>query len=191
MPQKLRAVAVLAITVGALLPVLFSGCTASQVRRQRQLPAPVLPSPPAPPRIEQRGIASWYGPGFQGRSTASGEHYNQDALTAAHRTLPLGSQVEVTNLANGQSVWVRINDRGPFVRGRVIDLSRGAARKIGMMKRGVSRVQIQRLSAQHTQRTRLAATRLRDSSTKRAARVPHTPMRRARSKSFFARLWPF
>jgi rare lipoprotein A len=86
------------------------------------------------------GIASWYGPGFHGRPTANGERFNQNALTAAHRTLPFGTRVKVTNLRNGQSVVVRINDRGPFTGGRVIDLSAGAARAIGIHSSGVGNV---------------------------------------------------
>ena len=78
------------------------------------------------------GMASWYGPGFQGRRTASGEIFNTNALTAAHRTLPFGTRVRVVNKRNGRSVVVRINDRGPFVRGRVIDLSKSAARALGV-----------------------------------------------------------
>lgn len=87
-----------------------------------------------------RGVASWYGPGFQGRRTASGERFNQHALTAAHKTLPLGTRVHVRNLDNDRSVIVTINDRGPFVRSRIIDLSRGAARAIGMA--GTERVEL-------------------------------------------------
>lgn len=93
----------------------------------------------------QVGKASWYGPGFHGRQTASGDSFDQNALTAAHRRLPLGSTVTVTNLQNGRSVTVLINDRGPFVRGRVIDLSRAAARDLGMTKAGVARVRIERV----------------------------------------------
>ncbi|MBB3903133.1 rare lipoprotein A (peptidoglycan hydrolase) [Methylobacterium brachythecii] len=78
------------------------------------------------------GNASWYGPGFQGHRTASGERFNSGALTAAHRSLPFGTRVRVTNNATGRSVVVRINDRGPFVGGRQIDLAAGAARAIGM-----------------------------------------------------------
>lgn len=91
----------------------------------------------------QRGIASWYGPGFHGRLSASGERFNQNAMTAAHRTLPFGTRVRVTNRNNGQSVIVRINDRGPFVRGRIIDLSVGAAQKIGMYGSGVAPVEVE------------------------------------------------
>lgn len=93
------------------------------------------------------GIASWYGPGFHGRKTASGERYNQRDLTAAHKTLPFGSTIQVTNMDNGKSVVVRINDRGPFVRGRVIDLSRAAAEKIGMMGTGTARVELASISS--------------------------------------------
>ena len=78
------------------------------------------------------GIASWYGAGFQGRRTASGERFNTNAMTAAHRTLPFGTRVRVVNKHNGRSVVVRINDRGPFVRGRVIDLSKSAAHALGL-----------------------------------------------------------
>lgn len=90
-----------------------------------------------------QGMASWYGPGFHGRRTASGERFNSGAMTAAHRNLPFGTQVRVTNLNNGRSVVVRINDRGPFIRGRVIDLSAEAARAIGMLRPGVAPVRIE------------------------------------------------
>ncbi|HEY9665309.1 MAG TPA: septal ring lytic transglycosylase RlpA family protein [Coleofasciculaceae cyanobacterium] len=96
-----------------------------------------------PIRMEIRGMASWYGPGFHGRASASGERYNQNAMTAAHRSLPFGTNVRVTNLNNGRSVVVRINDRGPFIRGRVIDLSAAAARVLGLIHTGVAPVQVQ------------------------------------------------
>ncbi len=89
------------------------------------------------------GIASWYGPGFHGRRTANGERYNQHGLTAAHKSLPFGTRVLVTNLVTGRSVMVRINDRGPFVRGRVIDLSAGAAKAIGVYGRGTAPVALE------------------------------------------------
>jgi rare lipoprotein A len=85
-------------------------------------------------------MASWYGPGFHGRRTASGETFNSGALTAAHRYLPFGTKVRVTNVRNGRSVVVRINDRGPFTGGRVIDLSKGAAAVIGVFQSGVAPV---------------------------------------------------
>lgn len=94
------------------------------------------------PGFVERGIASWYGEKFHGRATASGETYDMHALTAAHKELPLGTVVDVKNLDNGRSVRVRINDRGPFARGRIIDLSRAAAREIGMIGPGTARVEI-------------------------------------------------
>lgn len=99
------------------------------------------------PKVEydyvETGIASWYGPGFHGRSTANGETYDQDALTAAHRTLPLPSMVQVTNLENGRSLILRLNDRGPFKRGRIIDLSKRAADLLGVTRRGTAKVRVQ------------------------------------------------
>ena len=86
------------------------------------------------------GSASFYGPGFHGRKTASGEVFNQNALTAAHRTLPFGTKLRVTCTATGRSVVVRVNDRGPFHSNRVIDLSLGSAKAIGMVDRGVTKV---------------------------------------------------
>lgn len=89
------------------------------------------------------GIASYYGPGFHGKKTASGEIFNQNALTAAHKTLPLGSYVTVTNLNNCKSVRVKINDRGPYIKGRIIDLSAGAATVLGYKNKGTANVQIE------------------------------------------------
>ena len=88
------------------------------------------------------GLASYYGPGFHGRPTASGEIFNMHALVAAHRTLPLGTVARVTNLANGRSVVLRITDRGPYVRGRILDVSKGAARMLGFIRTGKTRVRI-------------------------------------------------
>ncbi|MBQ3058914.1 MAG: septal ring lytic transglycosylase RlpA family protein [Desulfovibrio sp.] len=92
------------------------------------------------------GVASWYGPGFHGKKTANGERFNQYAMTAAHKILPLGTKVRVTHLGNGRSILVRINDRGPFVDNRVIDLSRGAAQRLDMIGSGTARVRVQSLS---------------------------------------------
>ena len=92
--------------------------------------------------FSQTGIASYYGPGFHGRKTASGERFNQHAMTAAHRSAPFGSLLKVTNTVNGRSVVVRVNDRGPFVRGRVVDVSTVAARQLGMTGRGLTKVRI-------------------------------------------------
>jgi rare lipoprotein A len=92
--------------------------------------------------IVQRGVASWYGGEFHGKPTASGEIYDMYSLSAAHRELPLDTLIEVRNLDNGRSVQVRINDRGPFVRGRMLDLSYAAARELGMIGAGLARVEI-------------------------------------------------
>jgi rare lipoprotein A len=92
------------------------------------------------------GSASWYGPGFHGRKTANGERYDMYAMTAAHRSLPFGTKVRVTNRSNGKSVVVRINDRGPYAGGRVIDLSRGAAQAVSMLGSGVVPVNLEVLN---------------------------------------------
>jgi rare lipoprotein A len=92
-----------------------------------------------------RGQASWYGPGFHGKKTASGEIFDQGRLTAAHKTLPLGTKAKVTNLENGHSVEVEINDRGPYVGDRVIDLSRAAANALGFVDSGLTLVRIEPL----------------------------------------------
>lgn len=89
-----------------------------------------------------RGSASYYAAKFEGRRTASGERFDNDEMTAAHRSLPFGSRVRVTNLANGRSVVVRINDRGPFTRGRLIDVSRAAAAQLGLVARGHGDVEL-------------------------------------------------
>ena len=106
------------------------------------------PTPPAltPPTIIGTGLASWYGAKHHGKRTASGEIFDQNKFTAANRTLPWGSIVKVTNLDNGKAVEVRINDRGPFTKGRIIDLSRAAARALGMVESGVSPVRMELLS---------------------------------------------
>jgi rare lipoprotein A len=103
---------------------------------------------PAAPRIGalETGIASWYGPPYHGRRAASGEIYDMEKLTAAHRTLPFNTWVEVTNLTNGKKVRVRITDRGPFVGGRIVDLSRAAAREIDMIGPGIAKVRLEVIS---------------------------------------------
>jgi rare lipoprotein A len=99
----------------------------------------------APAGDIQQGIGSWYGGGHQGEATASGERYDERALTAAHRTFKMNTRVRVTNQRNGRSVIVRINDRGPFVRGRIIDLSAAAAEQLGMKQAGIVPVKVERL----------------------------------------------
>lgn len=91
-------------------------------------------------------VASWYGPKYHGRQTASGEVFDMNGLTAAHKTLPFGTKLRVTYPGTSRSVVVKINDRGPFIRGRELDLSYGAAKEIGMVEQGVARVKIERLN---------------------------------------------
>lgn len=102
-------------------------------------------TPKDQPNYEEVGMASWYGDAFNGRPTSSGERFDMHALTAAHKTLPLPGLVEVTNLENGRRMVVRINDRGPFVDSRIIDLSREAAQELGMLSQGVGRVRVRYL----------------------------------------------
>jgi rare lipoprotein A len=131
------------IVLSALFAFLLAGCS-----EQNFTPAPApaanyyAPPPPTNYRGSRTEVASWYGPGFAGRRTSSGEVYNPEGLTAASKTLPLGSHVRVMNPDTGRSVVVRINDRGPFVRGRSLDLSHGAAKQIGLTGKGVGRVQV-------------------------------------------------
>jgi rare lipoprotein A len=122
----------------ALLALLVSGA-AGCARRSARVPTPAAP---ARTGAIETGVASWYGVPYHGRRAASGEIYDMEKLTAAHRSLPFETWVEVTNLSNGRSVGARINDRGPFVRGRIIDLSQAAARDIGMLGAGTARVQL-------------------------------------------------
>ncbi|MBM4269968.1 MAG: septal ring lytic transglycosylase RlpA family protein [Deltaproteobacteria bacterium] len=126
----------LARTRGSRAMVLLSValCAAACATRAPESPAHRL------------GVASWYGPGFHGKRTSSGETYDQHRLTAAHRTWPLGTAVRVTNVETGKSVVVRINDRGPFVDGREIDLSYGAARALGFVATGTTQVRLEPLS---------------------------------------------
>lgn len=99
--------------------------------------------------IKDRGVASWYGDQFHGKQAANGEIFDKDALTAAHRTMPLGSVVRVVNVTNGKHLFVRITDRGPYERGRILDLSHGAAVQLGMEQGGVARVQIEMVGERH------------------------------------------
>ncbi len=116
-------------------------------------PAPVLPDASvsqeaAPSQVyRETGIAAWYGKELQGRKTASGEVFDLHGLTAAHRTLPLGTVIRVTNLDNFKTVRVTVNDRGPFVKNRILDLSYGAARELGFIEQGTVRVKIETLKA--------------------------------------------
>jgi rare lipoprotein A len=149
MAMNTREARSLILLCGALL----HGCALMQEK-----PNPLGTAPPvanavkrSPPRLDQPqkaeiGHASWYGGRFHGKKTASGVIFDQSEFTAAHRNLPLGSRVRVTNLENEKSVDVEVNDRGPFVSGRIIDLSRAAARALGMLEDGVTRVRVELLA---------------------------------------------
>ena len=117
----------------ATLPLLFTlGCSAN--RRPEVSPGFDRPM--------QSGVASWYGPGFHGRRTANGERYDMHAMTAAHPTLPFGTRLEVRNVKTGESVVVRVNDRGPFKKSRILDLSYAAAREVGVYGPGTAYVEL-------------------------------------------------
>jgi rare lipoprotein A len=136
-----RAAATLALLV-------LAGCAQAPVQAMVQGQAPDgepaaadgVPAEPSPAVVVGEGLASWYGLEFQGRRTASGERFDMNALTAAHPSLPFGTRVEVRNPANGRTVTVRINDRGPHVAGRIIDLSHAAARSLGLLGLGTRKV---------------------------------------------------
>ena len=119
----------------AVLLAALAGCSTPPERGRE----PAGPSAPSDAEIA-RGRASWYGPGFHGKRTASGERFDMNALTAAHRTLPFGTRVRVRNPQNGREVVVRINDRGPQVRDRIIDLSRAAAAALDLLQVGEATV---------------------------------------------------
>jgi len=139
----------ISLACSAALGISLSGCSSQADLVQPEIappppPAPVavIPHPAAPTKVT---TASWYGPGFDGHRTSTGEIYHEHALTTASKTLPVGSHAKVTNLKTGKSVVVRINDHGPYVRGRGIDLSRAAAKKIGIDHHGVAKVAVTRV----------------------------------------------
>lgn len=125
-----------------LLALLLAGCASGQAPPGEHWGGGAAGATPSAAAGAERGLASWYGERHHGRRTASGETFDMHALTAAHRTLPFGTRVRVRNPATGDSVVVRINDRGPFKQGRVIDLSRAAAERIGLIRAGVAPVEI-------------------------------------------------
>jgi rare lipoprotein A len=165
----LRRVA--AVTVGTILALLATGCHHNEQQAYAPPPPPIatsarrhvahtaaspppvieatpheapgvsVPEPDGKPTLTETGMASWYGP--SGHRAADGSAYDGNSMTAAHKTLPLGSTVRVTNLVNGESVMVRITDRGPFSHGRVLDLSEAAAKEIGLYRMGVAKVKIE------------------------------------------------
>jgi rare lipoprotein A len=131
--------------------MLAQGC--AMLQRSPDIGAPAETKPPAPPpaketpavqlKLPQIGEASWYGAAHQGKPTASGEKFDQARLTAAHRSLPFGTKLKVTNLENGKTVEVEINDRGPFAENRIIDLSHAAAKALGMKESGTAKVRLE------------------------------------------------
>ncbi len=138
----------LVVSLGAAQGPTSSGSKSTQKTNPKET-ARSQPGSQAQPKPQHRsyqvGTASWYGSYFEGRETASGEPYNMYDLTAAHPTLPLGSWVRVTNLRNGRVVFVRINDRGPIVPGRIIDLSYGAAQALRFRNQGLQRVRLEQV----------------------------------------------
>jgi rare lipoprotein A len=158
-PFPTRALTYNAAFIAAAASLALLGCSHQTQTAYRQPPPPVYvpsesPSHTAPPPgfydntstkpvLVETGIASWYGPNYNHRAAADGTTYNQNGLTAAHRTLPLGTTVRVTNIATGQQVLVRITDRGPFDPNRILDLSKGAADAIGGVRAGLLKVRIE------------------------------------------------
>ena len=136
-----RAAGARAVVLAVGVVALLAACAG------RRVPPSAAEAPPDSRAVaagwEQTGMASWYGEPFHGRTTASGERYDQEGLTAAHKTLPFGTWVRVENLENGRTVRVRVTDRGPFVDDRIIDLSRAAARNLGLIGPGTGRVRIE------------------------------------------------
>lgn len=159
------------LVIGVFLFLVYSGCSSNRLASKPE-PPPGYPEPyrvlgkwyqPLPHAREfiQVGVASWYGKKFHGRRTSNGEIYNMYAVSAAHKTLPLGTYVRVINLKNKRQLVLRINDRGPFVEGRVIDLSYGAGRKLGIIGAGTAPVKIVALG--------------RASRARKSGRVVYTP----------------
>lgn len=164
---KARKCIALAISTAVFASVGITGAssakemaTAQRVVADYPVSEPTLSKPASGARVQktsfaptnthlrnlQSGVASYYGPGFHGRRTANGERFNQNAMTAAHRTLPFGTQLKVTNMNNGKTAFVRVNDRGPYVGGRIIDLSVAAAHAIGSTSSGTAKVKLEVVS---------------------------------------------
>ena len=137
-PAKKPANTAAVVFTGLAMLFLFTGCASTP--RSSTVTHPELSPTSAAPAV---GIASYYGRQYHGKKTASGETYDMNKMTAAHRTLPFGMKVRVTELSSNRSVVVRINDRGPFTRGRIIDLSLAAARRLGMVQTGSAKVKVE------------------------------------------------
>ncbi|MDI6797196.1 MAG: septal ring lytic transglycosylase RlpA family protein [Desulfatibacillaceae bacterium] len=159
-----KTLAVLALVVAALFALSLAGCARKAPTGQARPPAPAPQQPQGYPKpyqvfgqwyqpipnakgFKEKGLASWYGKDFHGKKTANGEIYDMYAMTAAHKTLPLGTRVKVTNTANNREIFVRINDRGPFVKGRIIDLSHSAAEQLDVIRPGTAPVIVEAVAA--------------------------------------------
>lgn len=149
-------IALVLVLIAILVGAFMSSCAKKTVKMR--------------PKHSSEGHASWYGPGFHGRTTANGERYNQNAMTAAHKKLPFNTKVRVTNLNNNETVIVRINDRGPFIRGRIIDLSKKAAKEISMLGSGTAPVLVETLEVVETTETKKPRTAFSRGSNKRIPR---------------------
>lgn len=159
LPKRAHGRALRALAMCSLVVLLAAGCARRPpVSTRRPPPAPPVtttgpagraPAKPLPPGVYEEGLASWYGIPYHGRRAANGEIYDMHKMTAAHRTLPFDTIVRVSNLKNGRKTEVRITDRGPFVDGRVIDLSLAAAEAIDMVAAGVAPVRLELLSGPH------------------------------------------
>lgn len=154
--RSLPSAVVQTVRSGALVAaaVLLASCASGPKPAGSQVPAIAAATTPAPVSTptacityRELGTASWYGKEFHGRKTASGDTFDMNGLSAAHRTLPLGATIRVTNLDNYKSIRVKVNDRGPFVRNRSLDLSYGAAKELGFVETGAARVKIEALDA--------------------------------------------
>jgi rare lipoprotein A len=128
------------------------------------LPPPAIEPTPEQPFFSQEGTASWYGGAHHGRKTANGERFNMNGMTAAHKSLKMGTVLRVTNLENGRTTTVRVNDRGPYVNGRIIDLSAAAARDLGMKQDGIARVKLEAFAADQSGGDPAVATAPQDSA---------------------------
>ena len=129
----------------ALMPLLFVAACNTTASNDPSITGSISQANIDTGNAFQRGTASWYGPGFHGRKTASGERFNSYDMTAAHRSLPFGTRLKVTNETNGRSVVVRVNDRGPFAHRRIIDLAKGPAQTLGLTSAGTAYVSLHRL----------------------------------------------
>ena len=151
-PQQCRRGGITKIAVLLATFAAIPGCTISKVSESsREIDRDPMPvrdgaiSGSQSSAITHIGAASWYGPGFAGKKTASGDIYDESKFTAAHKTIAFGHKARVTHLGNGKSVEVVINDRGPYVKGRMIDLSQAAAKALGIIDKGVAKVQVELL----------------------------------------------